>query len=76
MTYSDELKPGDKAPLSGIYDVLHDKLDGDDHALPHQVTAMEGEVFPLCGGCHTGVRFRLYRAAQHLATHDHFKRGA
>jgi hypothetical protein len=73
MTYSDQLKPGDKAPQSGIYDVLHDKLDGDDHALAHQVTAIEGEVFPLCRGCHAAVRFNLNQAAEHIAAHDHFK---
>ena len=73
MIHSDELKPGDKVPVSGIYDVIHDKLDGDDHALPHHVTAIEGEVFPRCGGCHSSVRFRLHQAAQHVAAHDHFK---
>lgn len=73
MTHSDELKPGDKVPVSGIYDVIHDKLDSDDHAFPHQVTAIEGEVFPPCGGCLSSVRFRLHRAAQHIAAHDHFR---
>ena len=73
MIYSDELKPGDTVPLSGIYDVIHDKLDGDDHALPHRVTAIEGEVFPPCRGCHGLVRFRLERAAEHIDTHDHFQ---
>ena len=73
MIYSDELKPGDKAPLSGIYDVIHDKLDGDDHALPHQVTAVEGEKFPQCRGCHALVRFRLHRAAEHIDTHENFR---
>ena len=29
----DEFKPGEKVPVSGIYDVIHDKLDGHDHAL-------------------------------------------
>jgi hypothetical protein len=42
----DEFKPGDKVPTSGIYDVIHDKLDGDDHAHAHQVTAISGTVFP------------------------------
>ena len=30
----DVFKPGEKVPTSGIYDVIHDKLDGDDHAHP------------------------------------------
>jgi hypothetical protein len=37
---SDEFKPGDQVPTSGIYDVIHDKLDGDDHAHPHRVVAI------------------------------------
>jgi len=44
----DVFKPGETAPTSGIYDVVHDKLDGDDHFQPHQVTAVYGERFPLC----------------------------
>jgi hypothetical protein len=70
----DEFKPGDKVPKSGIYDVIHDKLDGDDHALPHQVTAIARKVFPPCRGCHGWVRFRLHQAAEHIEAHDHFKR--
>ena len=72
-TFCKELKPGDEVPLSGIYDVIHDKLDGDDHALPHLVTAITGEVFPPCRGCDGSVRFRLHRAAEHIEAHDHFR---
>ena len=67
-----EFKPGEKVPASGIYDVVHDKLDGDDHALPHQVTAIAGKVFPPCRGCHEFVRYRLHQAAEHVETHNHF----
>jgi uncharacterized protein len=65
----DEFKPGDTVPTSGIYDVIHDKLDGDDHANPHQVTAIAGMVFPPCRGCNGWVRFRLHQAAEHVETH-------
>jgi len=68
----DVFKPGEKVPTSGIYDVIHDKLDGDDHAHPHQVTAITGTVFPPCRGCKGSVRFRLHQAAEHLDAHDHF----
>lgn len=68
----DVFKPGDKVPTSGIYDVIHDKLDGDDHAHPHQVTVISGTVFPPCRGCKGSVRFRLHQAAEHLDAHDHF----
>lgn len=69
-----EFKPEDKVPTSGIYDVIHDKLDGDDHALPHQVTAIAGKIFPPCRGCHESVRFRLHQAGEHVEEHEHFKR--
>jgi len=68
----DVFKPGEKVPTSGIYDVIHDKLDGNDHAHPHQVTVISGTVFPPCRGCKGSVRFRLHQAAEHLDAHDHF----
>jgi len=71
-TEIDEFKPGEKVPASGIYDVIHDRLDGDEHAHPHQVTAIAGTVFPPCRGCKGSVRFRLRQAAEHLDAHDHF----
>ena len=67
-----EFKPGEKVPTSGIYDVVHDKLDGDDHADPHQVTAIADTDFPPCRGCKSSVRFRLHLAAEHLQAHNHF----
>lgn len=73
MKHVEEFSPGQMVPISGIYDVLHDSLDGDDHALPHQVTAIAGKVFPPCRGCHGSVRFRLHQAAEHLEEHHHFE---
>jgi hypothetical protein len=66
---ADAFKPGEKVKKSGIYTVLHD----DDHAENHDVTCISGKVFPLCGECETGVRFRLKHHAQHIAKHEHFK---
>jgi hypothetical protein len=68
-----EFKPGDKVPVSGIYDVVHDKLDGEDHALPHQVTAIAGKVFPPCRWCGAEVRFHLHSDARHVEADTHFK---
>ena len=68
-----EFRPGDKVPVTGIYDVVHDKLDGDDHALPHQVTAIAGTKFPACRVCRTEVRFRLHHAAFHVDADVHFR---
>ena len=68
-----EFKPGERVPKSGIYDVIHDKLDGEDHAQPHQVTAIAGTVFPACRGCKGSVTFRLYQAAEHAEVNDHLR---
>lgn len=74
MTNKDEaFKPGDTVPISGIYDVIHDKLDGEDHAHTHHVTALRGEVFSSCRGCKACVNFRLHLPAEHIGVHEHFK---
>jgi hypothetical protein len=69
----DMFKPGDAVPASGIYDVIHDKLDGQEHALRHQITAIAGNTFPPCRGCQAWVRYRLYRAAEYIQENEHFK---
>jgi hypothetical protein len=66
-----EFKPGEKVETSGVYDVLHDRLDGDTHADHHRVTAIVGTVFPHCRGCREWVRFQLHLAAEHIATDPH-----
>src|SRR5271166_888493 len=70
---SKEFSPGEKVPASGIYDVTHDKLDGDDHALPHLVIAIAGKVFPPCRLCSGEVRFVLHQAAVEVDTDVHFR---
>ena len=72
-TSKDEFKPGDRVPVSGIYNVTHDKLDGDEHALPHHVTAIAGMVFPPCRVCGAEVRFRLRQAAEPIESNGHCK---
>jgi len=69
----DTFKPGDNVPASGIYDVIHDRLDGDDHALPHQITAIAGTLFPPCRVCREWVNFRLHRAAEQVGAHHLFR---
>jgi hypothetical protein len=68
-----EFKPGEKVERSGVYDVLHDRLDGDTHAEHHRVIVIAGSVFPDCKGCREWVRFRLYVAAEHIAADVHFR---
>jgi hypothetical protein len=68
-----EFKPGEKAKTSGIYDVFHDKIDGEHHAQQHQVIVIAGTVFPRCKGCREWVRFRLSQAAQYVNSDPHFE---
>lgn len=73
MKSKNEFKPGDRIPTSGIYIAVHDRLDGETHAHPHEVTALVGKLFPKCRGCHGGVRFRLRESAEYVEAHDLFK---
>lgn len=59
LTKDKEFQPGEKATTSGVYDVFHDKIDGEHHAHQHQVIVMAGTVFPRCKGCRQWVKFRL-----------------
>jgi hypothetical protein len=65
----DVFKPGEKVIQSGIYLVTHDPA----HAKPHEVTCVYGKPFPPCRGC-DHPRFKLVRGAQHIESHDHFKK--
>ena len=69
---ADVLKPGDVVTTSGIYNVIHDKLDGDDHAHPHKVTVMHGTVLPACRACQDGVRYNLLEAVADVQAHELF----
>lgn len=53
------LKPGDCAPQSGVYQSTHRR-----HRASHQVTVLEGEVFPACKRCGEHVRYRLVRPSE------------
>ncbi len=48
-------KPGESAPVSGIYRVSH----GESHRQPHDLLLKKGEVFPPCRHCGDQARFRL-----------------
>jgi hypothetical protein len=54
----DVYKPGETAPRSGIYQVVHQR-----HRASHEVTVLEGHAFPACRSCGGQVRFRLISAA-------------
>lgn len=65
-----EFKPGQKVPKSGIYKVTHDNSH---NGIEHEITAIEGKVFPPCHGCGQNPRFVLVREAHHIETHTYFK---
>jgi hypothetical protein len=74
ITKEKEFQPGGKVKTSGIYDVFHDKIDGEHHAQQHQVIVFAGTVFPRCKGCGEWVRFRLSQEAQYIDEDLHFER--
>jgi len=57
-------EPGQLAPISGIYHVVHDG-----HRQDHEVVAIRGEEFPLCRICQGNVQFHIAKVASHM-THD------
>ena len=55
-------RPGERAPTAGVYRALHQR-----HRMPHEITVLEGEVFPPCKRCGDHVRFELVCAAPRVA---------
>jgi TAT (twin-arginine translocation) pathway signal sequence len=73
VTTQKEFQPGETARTSGVYDVFHDKIDGEHHAHQHQVIVTAGTVFPRCKGCQQWVRFRLAQEAVPIEKDPHFE---
>jgi len=73
MTKQREFQPGEKAKTSGIYDVFHDKIDGEHHAHQHQVIVAAGTVFPRCKGCHQWVKFKFAQQPVSIDKDPHFE---
>ena len=63
-----KFRTGAAIPTTGIYKVIHAQ-----HRLPHEVTLLENEAFPICSKCGTAVEFELIRAASHIDPHSGFK---
>jgi hypothetical protein len=64
-------KPGDKVPSTGIYIASHYQ-----HRLPHEVFAVEGELFPLCKRCGMRASFNLFRVAADIELDQDFAASA
>lgn len=74
---TEQLEPGTRAPVSGIYLAFHGELprrDGDpptyfQHRPPHQVLIIRGDELPSCRTCKQAVRFELVEAVSYVS-HD------
>lgn len=62
-------KPGEQAPESGVYQVIHNG-----HRTDHYVTLFRGDQFPACARCTDRVRFHLDRTAAPIAEDTDFAR--
>ncbi len=51
--------PGENVPESGIYRVTHRR-----HRVPHEITVLAGQKFPVCRRCGLQVSFELIRSAE------------
>ena len=60
-------RPGQKAPRTGLYRVVHYQ-----HRLPHDVVIKQGEVFPSCNRCGQRVTFSISSTADVLSADQDF----
>ena len=58
-------RPGDLAPVSGIYRVVH----AGRHREPHQAIVIRGEQLPPCRTCRAMVTFEVIHPVSHI-THE------
>lgn len=72
VTKGEVFQAGTVVPVSGIYQVIHDRLDGDHHAQTHNVIVVAGALFPACRGCGESVTFLLYQPEEHASENEHF----
>ena len=63
---SREFRPGEKVPITAVYDVIHDKIDGQSHAADHQLTLASGGRFSNCKVCQGWVKFRLHQVGKEV----------
>lgn len=64
------LRPGDTAPVSGVYVVIHSQ----ECQASHTVTVLAGEILPSCSTCSEAVRFQPTISALHVREHPRFTR--
>jgi hypothetical protein len=64
-------RPGEKVPATGIYLASHYQ-----HRLPHEVFAVEGELFPECKRCGARASFTLVKVAADIERDQDFAASA
>ena len=62
--YNRTFRPGEIAPISGVYRVFHHG-----HRENHDVVVLRGEAFPSCRHCQSAVHFEVVHPVSHV-THD------
>jgi PilZ domain len=60
-----KFRPGELAPITGIYLVYH----GSRHRDPHEVVIIRGELLPACRTCKQNTSFDIVKVISHV-THD------
>lgn len=62
-------KPSEPDPASGVY-----RVDHNGHRESHEVTLLQGEIFPACTACEDRVRFALKHSADSVHDDQDFRR--
>lgn len=60
-----KFRPGELAPITGIYLVQHELR----HREPHEVVIIRGELLPACRTCRANTSFEIIKVISHV-THD------
>lgn len=63
-------RPSQAVPVSGVYRVAHNG-----HREAHEVTLLQGGVFPGCAKCGDRVRFSLRHRANDIRSDENFLPG-
>lgn len=68
MPHRRRFRTGEQIPYSGIYKVFHAS-----HRLPHEVTLLDGEIFPRCLKCDSSVEFQLIQQVSNILDKGAFR---
>lgn len=60
--------PGERAQVTGIYEVVHQMK----HRKRHKLLLQQGDLFPPCRVCKRDVKFQLVQAAETVSKDSDF----